>query len=330
MAIGSGLGASFGVIAEAVFDTFLAPTRFYQGKTFGVKKTQNVQPLTGVAAGRLAPLDEVVTTTGTTGSLTVEVLRKDFGLLFAHIMGSSTAPVQQGATAAYLQTHAAGDNFGKSLTIQAGVPSTLGTVAAYTSSGTKITKATFSCAVDGLLELALEFDGRTFSDAQTLATASYTASNAPFHFAELGVRMGTFGSEAAVTGVKGVTVDIVRPMKVDRYYAGGLGKKSEQITNGFLEITGTLEVDNVTKADFVDRFTGHTSTSLVIEWMGTTAIASTFYPEVGIRMPKVYFGGDVPDVNGPDVVSASVPFTAFVDATNGLASLRYMSTDIAV
>ena len=42
----------------------------------------------------------MVTTTAATGSIQTDVLRKDFGLLLAHLMGSTATPVQQAATAA--------------------------------------------------------------------------------------------------------------------------------------------------------------------------------------------------------------------------------------
>lgn len=331
MAIGSGLGASFGIAAESTFGTYVAPTRFFAGRSFNVKKVQNTQMMSGVAAGRAAPIDEVVTTTGATGQLQVDVLRKDFGLLFAHMAGSTATPVQQGATAAYLQTHVlSGDPYGRSLTIQAGMPLAAGTVQPYTATGCKVTGLELSCSVDGLLQATVDFDGRTWTDAQSLASPSYTASNAPFHFGEMSVRMGTFDSEASVDGVRSVSVKIARPMDTARYYAGAAGLKAQQVWNGFLEITGTVEVDHITKADFIDRFTGHTATSLVLEWVGSTAIASTYYPTVGVQLPRVYFNGDVPDVSGPEIIRASVPFKAFLDTTNGLGELTYMSTDAAV
>jgi hypothetical protein len=46
------------------------------------------------------------------------------GLLLQALMGTTVTPVQQVATAAYLQTHTLADTAGKSLTIQKGVPLT--------------------------------------------------------------------------------------------------------------------------------------------------------------------------------------------------------------
>ena len=330
MAVGSGIGASIGVAAETTFGTYVAPTRFFEARSFNVKKVQNVQPLTGIAAGRPAAAEEVVTTTAATGNMQADVTRKGFGLLLAHLMGSSTTPVQQGATAAYLQTHAFGDNFGKSLTMQAGLPNTAGTVLPMTSLGSKITSGEFSCGVDELLQSTFEFDGRAFTDAQSLSAPSYTAGNTPFHFGEMSLKLGTYGAEAVVQGVRKVTVNIARGQATDRFYGGNAGLKSEPIWNEYAAITGSVEIDLVNKADFIDRYTGHTSTSLVWEFVGPTAIASTFFPTFRITCPKVYFGGDIPEVGGPDVLKATIPFAAFFDTTNGLATASYMSTDTAL
>lgn len=330
MPIGSGLGASVGVAAESTYGTYAAPTRFIEALSFNVKRVQNAAAQSGIAAGRPAAADEVVTTTAATGQIKGQVLRKGWGLLLAQLMGSSAAPVQQGATAAYLQTHTLGDNFGKSLTLQAGLPNVAGTVLPQTATGCKITQAEFSCAVDGILEATFDFDGKTWTDATSLAAPSYTAANAPFHFGEMSVKVGAVGSEASVQGVRSVSLTISRPQDVGRFYAGNSGTKSEPVWNEFAAVSGTLEVDLVNKADFIDRFTGHTSTSLVLEWVGSTAIATTYFPTLRFTMPKVYFSGDLPEVGGPDVLKASIPFMAFYDPTNGLVSANYISTDTAL
>ena len=56
MAIGSGLGAQLGIVAESSYGTFLAPTRFveFTKESLVLKKT-TAQSM-GIAAGRLLPL----------------------------------------------------------------------------------------------------------------------------------------------------------------------------------------------------------------------------------------------------------------------------------
>jgi hypothetical protein len=201
MAIGSGLGGQLGMVAEVSYGTFVAPTRFleFTKESLVLKKTG--EQSAGVAAGRLLPLSarRVLTRQEVTGSIDLEVTNSGMGLLLQALMGTTVTPVQQGATAAYLQTHTLADTFGKNLTIQKGVPLTSGTVTDKTFLGCKVIAAEFSCEVGGMLTSSWEIDGRTCDEAQTLASASYP-SRSPFHFGQLAVKAGTFASETALDG----------------------------------------------------------------------------------------------------------------------------------
>lgn len=329
MSIGSGIGASFGVAPEGTYGTYVAPTRFLKGQSFNAKHVQATVALDVLAAGQEAPADEVVTTTSGTGAWNGQVPRVGFGLILQHLMGGSATPSQQGGTAAYAQTHTLSDNRGKSLTGQVGIPDLGGTVRPYTGLGGKILSAEFSCNVAEALMCNLEIDYRQITEAQSLAAPSYSTGVLPFHGAQMAVKLGTYASEASVSGVKSASIKIARPQGTEAFYAGNAGLKSEPIWNEYADIAGTIEVDMVNKADFIDRFTGHTSTSLVLEWVGAV-IAGAYSYTLRFTLPKVYFSGDVPDVGGPDVMRASVPFRAFRDPTNGFASAFYQSIDTSV
>lgn len=333
MAVGSGLGGQLGVKAETTFGTYVAPDRFLVGHLKGNPKfTPNRTQGGGLYAGEAAVRGAryVETTRSASGTITVEISRKQAGIILAHLLGSSSTPVQQAATTAYLQTHTlAADQLGKSLTIQVGIPQTDGTVKAYTFLGSKIQKATFQCGVDDILTCDVDVDCRDLTEAQPLAAASYPTGSEPFHFLQMAVKTGTFGAEAAVTGVRKVTIVIERPLKDDRYYAGASGLKGEQITNGPVSVTGTLEMDFVDKTLFIDKFVSNTSTSMVVEWVGPI-IASTFAYAFRFKLPQTFFTGDTPMLDGPDVVNVKVPFESKYDGTNAAVIAEYMSTDITV
>ena len=328
MAIASGLAAQIGVAAESTYGTYVAPTRFLEYNKADLKKKKNVVQGGGLAAGRIAQLGSrrVVTSESVEGGFELEVANKGMGLLLAHLLGSSATPVQQGATAAYLQAHTVGDNIGKSLTIQHGVPDLTGTVRPYTFKGCKLSGAELSCKVDELLTMSLDIDGRQASEVETLVAASLATGVAPFHWAQMSVKLGTFGAEAAVSGVKGFSVKFDRGMASERFYAGAGGLKAEPIMNDWLKVSGSLDVDLVNKADFADRFAADSATSLVIEFVGPL-IASTYYQTFRIKVPMVFFDGDTPTVDGPDVTSGGYPFVAQLDGTNPLVSIDYISTD---
>lgn len=331
MAIGSGLGASLGFAPEVTYGTYVAPTRWLESSSPALRKVKNTMQGGAMAAGRYARAGRQrnVTTKGATGSIGMEVYSKGMGLLLNTLMGGTATVTQQGATAAYLQSHPVGDPYGKMLSIQSGVPDLGGTVRPYTFLGSKITSMEFACGVDENLTVSMEVDARDVTEAETLAAPSYATGVNVFHFAQMAVKLGTYGAEASVDGVRKLTLRISRPMRTDRYYAGGAGLKSQPVLNDYLDISGTVEVDYLTKADFADRFASDSSTALVWEFVGPL-IASTFYETFRIKVPMIFFDGDTPAVNGPDIVTGSFPFVGRYDLTNNPATIEYMSTDTAI
>ncbi|MBA2951587.1 phage tail tube protein [Streptomyces himalayensis] len=328
MAIGSGLGAQLGISAESTYGTFVAPTKFIEFTKESLVLKKTTAQSAGIAAGRLLALSSrrVLTRKEVSGSIDLEVTNKAMGLLLQALMGTTVTPVQQAATAAYLQTHTLADTAGKSLTIQKGVPLTSGAVTDKTFLGCKVTGAEFACEVGGMLTGSFEFDGKDCDEAQVLASASYP-SMSPFHFGQMAVKTGTFGAETARDGVRKVSVKIERPQAVERFYAGQAGLKKEPISNDQVKITGNLETDYVdTVLD--DLHTSDGATSLVWEFVGPL-IASTFFETFRITLPAVRFDEGPPVVDGFDVIKPTYNFTALYDGTNQ-PKIEFMSTDVTL
>jgi len=328
MAIGSGLGAQLGISAESAYGTFVAPAKFVEFTKESLVLKKTTAQSAGIAAGRLLALSarRVVTQREASGSLDMEVTNKAMGVILQALMGTTVTPVQQAATAAYLQTHTLADIAGKSLTIQKGVPLTTGTVTDKTFIGCKITSAEFACEVGQMLTASFEIDAKDCDEAQTLATASYP-SMSPFHFGQMAVKTVTFGTEAARDGVRKASVKIERPMAVDRFYAGQAGLKKEPISNDQVKITGQIEMDYVdTVLD--DLHTSDAATSFVLEFVGPL-IASTYFETFRITLPAVRFDEAPPTVDGFDVVKPTLSFTALYDGTNQ-PKIEYMSTDVTL
>ncbi|MEU2233162.1 phage tail tube protein [Streptomyces vietnamensis] len=328
MAIGSGLGAQIGIAAESSYGVFVAPTKFpeFNKESLVLKKT--TAQSSGIAAGRLMALSSrrVVTQREVSGSIELEVANKGMGVLLQALMGTTVTPVQQGASAAYLQTHTLADTWGKSLTIQKGVPLTTGTVTDKTFLGCKVVSAEFSCEVGGMLTATFEFDGKDCDEGQTLAVASYS-NMAPFHFGQMGLKTGTFGGETALDGVRKVSVKIERPQATDRFYANQSALKAQPISNDLVKISGSLEMDYVaTTVD--DLHTSDGATSLVWEFLGPI-IASTYAETFRIKLPAIKIDDAPPTVDGYQVVRSTFNFQALYDGTNQVA-IEYMSTDITL
>lgn len=328
MAIGSGLGAQLGISAESSYGTFVAPSKFIEFTKESLVLKKTTAQSAGIAAGRLMALSSrrVLTRQEVSGSVDLEVTNKAMGLLLQALMGTTVTPVQQAATAAYLQTHTLADTAGKSLTIQKGVPLTSGAVTDKTFLGCKVTSAEFACEVGGMLTGSFEFDGKTCDEAQTLAAASYPNMSV-FHFGQMAVKTGTYGTETARDGVRKVSVKIERPQHTERFYAGQAGLKKEPISNDQVKITGSLETDYIdTTLD--DLHTSDGATSLVWEFIGPV-IASTYFETFRITLPAIRFDEGPPTVDGFDVVKPTLNFTGLYDGTNPI-KIEYIATDITL
>lgn len=328
MAIGSGLGSQIGIAAESAYGTFVAPTKFveFTKEDLQLKKTTAMSE--GMAAGRLVGLSSrrVLTQKEVQGSIELEVTTKSFGLLLQALMGTTVTPVQQAATAAYLQTHTLADTAGKSLSIQKGVPLTTGTVADYSAVGCKITSAEFECEAGGMLTSKFEFDGKNMDETQTLASPSYPTM-APFHFGQMGFKIGTFGAEAALDGIRKVNLKIERGLAVDRFYANNSGLKAEPISNELVKITGSVEADFVA-VTLADLFVSDAARSVVWEFTGDLIETGQNYL-FRATLPAIHIDDEPPTVDGPEVIRTSFNFTGLYDGTNQ-NKIEYKSTDVTI
>lgn len=328
MAIGSGLGAQVGVAPEVTYGTYVAPTKFVEFTKESVVLKKTTAQSAGIAAGRLVPLASrrVVTQREAAGSLDMEFTNKAMGLFLQALMGTTVTPVQQAATAAYLQTHILANNFGKSLTIQKGVPLTTGTVTRKNFLGCKVISAEFSCEVGGMLTVSFEIDAKDSEETSVLAAASYPAM-APFHFGQMGVSLGALASETARDGIRKVSLKIERPSATDRFYANSSALKAEPIANDQVKISGSIERDYVS-TDLDDLHTSDAASSLIWSFVGPE-IAPTYNERVSFLLPAIKFDDQPPAVEGFDVVKQTLNFTGLYDGTNA-NKIEYMAADITL
>ena len=334
MAIGSGLGSSFGFSAESVYGTYVAPTKFVRHKSASLQKMATRVQGEGIISGTYGEyLNQFVeATTCGTGTVGFDIQSKNMGLLFQALMGTTVTPVQQSSSTAYLQTHTLADPFGKSLSMQVGLPQRGGTVTPSTLKGCKVAKIDLSCGIDTVLSATATIDAQAYENTTTLATPSYTSNVNVFHGGQLTVKLGTYGSEAAVSGVKNVAVSIDRAMDTAGYYAGATvaGTKSEPVLNAVSKVTGSITVDFINTTDFHARARDNSSTSLVMTWTGPL-IASTYYEQFQITIPAVVFPAPTSfDAADRNVLSNQFAFEARYDGTNALATVAIISAESAL
>lgn len=328
MAIGSGLGGQLGIAPESAYGTYVAPTKFVEFTKEGLVLKKTTAQSAGIAAGRLVPLASrrVVTQREAAGSVEMEFTNRMMGLLLQNLMGTTVTPVQQAATAAYLQTHILVDTAGKSLTIQKGVPLTTGVVTRKNFLGCKVVGAEFSCEVGGMLTVSFEIDSKDCEETSTLAVATYPTMS-PFHFGQMGVKLGAFGAETARDGIRKMSLKIERPMATDRFYANSSALKAEPITNAQVKISGSIERDYVA-TDLDDLHTSDATSSLVWEFIGPE-IAPTYPERVSFLIPAIKFDDAPPAIEGFDVVKNGLSFTGLFDGTNA-NKIEYMAADVTL
>jgi hypothetical protein len=244
-------------------------------------------------------------------------------------MGGTPTPTQQGGTTAYSTSFPLADTSGLFFTFQGGVPYATpgGTVKPYSLTGGKVVSAEFSCRVGELLTVSVEIDGKTFTTAQTLATASFPAGLLPWTFQQATVKAGTYGAETALTNVKSFTVRVSRPYDTERYYLAGGATKAEPALNDFTQIGGTLEVD-YTDDVMVNHVANATAPSLIFLLEGATDSAGTGYKDTfSITVPQAQITEGNPTVDGPGTVSGSFNFSATDDGTHPAMTLLTINKD---
>jgi hypothetical protein len=316
---------------ETTWGTFVTPSRWFEFESetleYKPKRIVGVGLANGLAVQRNATRQQ--TTSTVNGDIKWPMYYKSMGLFLGGIMGTlTTTAVQQSATIGYLQTHALAVNtIGQSLSFQKGVPEvTTGTIRQYNYFGAKITKAVFECAADQFLQATYSIDAKGYDTSNAYATPVYQTPNPIFAFNQGTFKLGSFGSEVAIEGVRKWTMTIERPLRVDNFYLDGTGLKQEQVGNNFVKITVDLESEYVTDAAFVAQFNTDTAQSMIMDFVGPT-IASTFKNEIQFQVPNLRWETGQPLIAGPDLVMPKLQLVGLYDDSHTAATITYMSTD---
>lgn len=324
MTLRSGLASQIGFIAEVTYGTYIAPTRFLEFEDESLKlDVQHIEGKGLRTGNRVLRQDrQAINKKGATGDINFEVASKGFGLLFKHMLGSNVVSTPGGATLAREHTCTIADPFGLSLTTQVGRPDVSGVVQPFSYLGCKVSSWEITNDIDGLLMLKLSLDAQDETTAQTLAAASFAASDEIFPFTEGVITVG--GSPLDVTKF---SLSGDNGFKTDRYFIRGNTLKKEPLAADLVKLTGSLDVelDGLTA---YGRIPAGTVAAVTAKWTGSI-IETTLHYAVEITLPAVRFDGDTPNVGGPDVVTHSLPFTVLNDGTNPPVTLVYRTTDTA-
>lgn len=326
MPLRSGLAAQIGFVEEVTYGTYLAPTRFLEFVSEGVAQSIERIESEAIRAGttllrsdRWAP-----GRVGIGGDVELEVATKGFGLLFKHMLGSSVITTPGGGTLTRDHTHVLADLFGKSLTVQVGRPSVAGTVHPFSYSGCKVASWELSNEVDGILKLTLTLDGQVEVTAQALGAASYPANDALLVYTG-----GAIQVAAGAFDVKNISISGDNGLDTERYFIRATSPqlKKEPIQASFTEISGTMEVE-FTDLTAYNRFVNGTVASVTATWTGPLIEGALNYG-VTVTLPAVRFDGETPNVDGPEILSQSIPFKVLDGLASPPITILYRTTDTA-
>lgn len=370
--IGSGIGASWAFVEETSYAT-VVPTpawKFFEPMDqIQPKKVKDTKQSSSLASGRLVDLASrrVVTSQGATVSVPLEWCQANKFTSLLNQLSNTFATGAAGTQAAGAGIWAAGARVstlagafayahtfrnniaGRSVAMQAGVPTTDAVLRQYDILGAKPTKYAWSIEKDAFLTVATDWDGRVLQDPTltasyqgypngtgqtpyTQATPSYSVAS-PWHWAQSQIQIGattTAASSAAlIDGVTKFQLSVEHPMNVNRQYMGNQGLKDEQIVNNVFKITGTVNSDFVNKTYWADAFYSDTPLSIIVTFTPAGVLSGTVNA-IQFVLNNVFLDNESPTVANKDVVNTSFPFQALYDQSNEPLTIIIQTTDATV
>ena len=331
--IAGGLGGAVGLAAEVTYGTFVAPTRWVEVRSAKMQNQPHIAQGTGLASGRFVDLGSrrKLIYADAKGTVELEFLNQSMALLLQHAMGSSATLTQFGTTTAYtLTTNLGVPDAQNYLSMQVLTPNvTTGAIQQQNFHGCKIQKVTWTADEMNPLMWQLDIDAQQWSNSEAAGTPSYTANTRNFTANGMSFKVGAFGSETALDGVRKMTCTIERGLRTDRMYLGQ-SVKNEPVTNAVVKISGTADVDLTATNKSVLWDIGNTqiaAPSVVLDFVGNAIGSSGKNDEFKINATDVFVdSGFTPELDGPDIVTTTINWTGLIDANNDTALSAVLTT----
>lgn len=338
--IAAGLGATLGWGVEGTVGTYAAPTVWqpFEKESLKFKKTETQGKELYGGLYMLASSRQLVTHTAE-GTIDLNLRDRGYGKLFHQMLGGTApTPTEIGSTGAYTAVFTPGDTTGQSLSIQVGKPETTGTIVPYSYNGAKITDWTLNVAVNEIATLELSIDAWNEVTSQSYTAPSLVASDILTFVGATLLIGGTASTTSGVCSVSGATSFAVakscqikgaNPLEIDRFFLGSSGTKAEQIANNFRTISGQIAAEFDSTSDLYATFVADTPVALQLNFVGPT-IGSGTQSAVQVLIPRIYWEGDSPTVDGPGVLQITAPFTGLYDGVNAPIQVTTVSLDSTV
>lgn len=332
MALNTGLDGQIGIAEETTYGTYVAPTDFFEFNSASV--TPNVETIVPTSLGRgvyrrASRRESFIT--GGASSVNLDLVNKGLGLWFKHMIGNvaTTQPDPTNQPNHYVHTFTPLEGLkGRYLTVQVGVPPTDGSIEPFTGLGARVTSWEISAAVDEAATLSTTMDLKTVDVSQTLETPSYPSGLRTFTFLS-----GSLTLDGSAFGVlSSLTISGDNPANTNRRGFGNT--KFEPLANDFWSITGSFESEFENR-DAYDAWVAGTEQANLIatfEISGSEIDSGQSNPyQIIVTIPSIFYTGDAPTVDGPDVISQTKPFEAMVnDAGDDIITVEYHNDDTSV
>lgn len=360
--IPSGLGAQWCFFDEVTYGVSpsLSTAKFYAVDSDGVKLVKVTKQGTGLFQGSLAPraTRRVVEQYSAAGPIVMDLPERNMQQHLFRMMGSygqtASALTQDGATGAYSATHALGPLAGHSFAMQAGRPAVDGTVVPFTYTGCKFSEWEIACALGDIVKFSATIEGRNelaisnvsphtdSLNASVPSLQAYTAPTSGSVFRWVGGALlygGTASTTSGVTSISAPTIaanitgplslKVTRPLDLNRFAPDVAPYRNEPLDNGLVQIAGSFGVEWLSAGTYLSAHQADTATAIQLKFttvpIGSGSDVATF----SIMVPNVRLDDAPVPIQGPQVLTQTIPFTGLDDGANNIAQITYWTLDTA-
>ena len=344
--------STYGVVPAGLTST----TKFAAWKTESLELKKAAVQGKGILAGKIYPQSNrrVITDWTAGGAVTMDLPQRTLQQWLFPMLGSygqaASALTEDGSTGAWKAVHAGGPLDGNSFCVQKGVPTVdTGTIEPFTYVGCKISEweisftkgeiATLTLTIDARNELGGTMNGDPLNSSLPGAVTYAAPPGGVFHFAQAQIFTGgtvsttsgvtTVSSPVLAGNVKSGSIKQATPLDIERYFAGKLGFKDEQLQNDLRPVTGSMVVEWLSSEARYDAFASDTPTAIEFQFIGPAIGTGSDLATLSFLVPNMFLDGETPKMGGPEVVTQTLPWTGLDDGTNNVIQATYITLDSA-
>lgn len=273
---------------------------------FGVGKKQNLidSNVLSASRGKLQPMRGNISADG---SVDVEIAAENMGILFKHLMGVDTPT----GTSPYTHVYTGGA-LPVSLWAEVDYGAAIsGSGRFMLYNGVRINSADFNFPNEGACTATFNLMGRDGTAAAATVDATPTNNG---HTTFSGFDAVVLEGGLAIATVKSAKITVNNNLDNSSYVIGGAGKRSA-MNEGFLEISGTLEL-SFADAVVMNKALAGTSSTLKITLSRGTGLGTAGNESIEFLVQQLIYEPTTPSVDGPGGISITLPFKAYKSGAN--------------